>query len=146
MKMLSFGDFLEETLGGNALRERYMHLYASPVYEKHSFKCSCGKEHQFSLLRVRILRELPKKMGFVFECPDDPHYLTCVKLIGLLRFKGFDTLFGTKIGEEGEAVDIGWLYANEEEAKLYSKDKKIIATTLLLAYIRHRREVSEVKK
>jgi hypothetical protein len=129
MKMLPFEEFFMETAGGNSSPLKHMN-----IYENHPFKYSCGKEHQFEVYRVRIIRRLPK-MYFVFQCPDDPHYLTYIHIKGLLWFKGFDSLFGTKI-EEGTygnvmSGDIDFLYENA---------KQVFDTSLALVDIRRKRE------
>jgi len=137
MKMLSFGEFLMETAGGSGSPLKQM-----DIYENHPFKCSCGKEHQFKqwelksiknepyidVYQVKIIRTLPK-MCFVFQCPDDPHYLTYVHIKGLLWFKGFDSLFGTKI-EEALYEHIDFLYENA---------RQVFDASILMADVRGKR-------
>jgi len=96
--MLSPTDFMAETLGG---RSNQMDMSA---YEGYSFKCACGKEHVYSSDQVKVLRELPK-MRLVFECPDQPTLVTCLKLKGIFRFKGFESIFGTKFDEDLDVIN-----------------------------------------
>ena len=39
-------------------------------------------------------------MRLVFECPDQPNFVTCVKVKGIFGFKGFESLFGTKVEKD----------------------------------------------
>jgi hypothetical protein len=93
MKLLSSTDFFAETMGD---RPNKMEMNA---YHGHPFLCACGKTHVFYLGQVEVLRELPK-MRLVFECPDQPNFVTCVKVKGIFRFKGFESLFGTKVEKD----------------------------------------------
>jgi len=68
-------------------------------YDGESFLCACGKTHMFYLGKVHVLRELPN-MRIVFACPDQPVFVTCLKIKGLFRFKGFESLFGAKVTEQ----------------------------------------------
>ena len=59
------------------------------------------------IIRIKwmyLVRELPK-MKLVFQCPDEPIFVTCVKVKGLFRFKGFESLFGAKIEEDLDVMD-----------------------------------------
>ena len=93
MKLLSSTDFFAETMGG---RPNKMEMNA---YQGYPFLCACGKTHVFYSSQVEVLRELPK-MRLVFECPDQPIFVTCVKVKGIFRFKGFESLFGTKVEKD----------------------------------------------
>lgn len=111
MKLLSATDFFAETMGG---RPNKMDM---GPYEGESFLCVCGKTHTFNLGIVHVLRELPK-MRLVFECPDNHVFVTCLKIKGLFRFKGFESLFGAKVEEELNGTDIlkvAGLKAEEKE-------------------------------
>jgi len=98
MKLLSSTDFFAETMGG---RPSKMDM---STYEGHPFQCACGKTHIYYSDQVDVLRELPK-MKLVFQCPDEPIFVTCVKVKGLFRFKGFESLFGAKIEEDLDVMD-----------------------------------------
>lgn len=65
-------------------------------YEGAPFDCACGRKHSFNSQTVLVLRELTH-MRLVFACPDEC-YVTCVKLHGILTFKGFESLFGGDSG------------------------------------------------
>ena|GEM_PF-3262320 len=80
MKLLSPTDFFAETMGG---RPNKMDM---SNYEGHPFLCACGKSHVFYASQVHLLRELPK-MRLVFECPDQPIFVTCVKVKGIFSSK-----------------------------------------------------------
>ncbi len=98
MKLLSPNDFFAETMGG---RPNMMDV---SIYEGYPFECACGQIHSFSPSRVNIVRELPGRR-LVFECPEEPNFATCVKLKGILRFKGFVSLFGTRVEEDMDVMD-----------------------------------------
>ncbi|DAB40861.1 MAG TPA: hypothetical protein CFH81_00730 [Sulfurovum sp. UBA12169] len=93
MRILEPTDFFAETLGG---RPSQMDTSA---YDGHPFECACGQIHDFDSLNVAVLRELTK-MRLVLACPVNDGYITCVKVKGWFRFKGFESLFGTKVEEE----------------------------------------------
>ena len=99
MILLEATDFFAETWGG-----RPNNINPS-VYNGYSFECACGKTHIFNSLSVHILRKLPKKR-LVLTCPENDGYATCIKLRGLLWFKGFESLFGTEIKEEVDMIDV----------------------------------------
>lgn len=88
--MVSPEEFLRETIGG---RPNQMQL---SIYEGITFDCACGRQHEFSIACVPILREFPG-MRLVFGCPEGIDALTCVRIKGLIRFR-FVSLFGTKGG------------------------------------------------
>ena len=98
MKLLSSTDFFAETMGG---RPNNMDMSA---YEGHPFLCACGKTHVFYSGQVHVLRELPK-MRLVFECPDQPIFVTCIKIKGIFGFKGFESLFGAKVEEDLDVMN-----------------------------------------
>jgi hypothetical protein len=81
-------DFMRRTLGG---RPNQMDMSA---YEGHPYICACGEWHTFYTDQVPVLRELPR-MRLVFACPNG-HAITCVRVSGIVRFKGFESLFGTR--------------------------------------------------
>lgn len=90
MKLLSSTEFFTETMGGRPSKMDMSN------YEGHPFECACGKTHIYYSDQVDVLREL-HKMKLVFQCPDEPIFITCVKVKGIFRFKGFEGLFGAKI-------------------------------------------------
>lgn len=98
MKLLSSTDFFAATIGGRPNKMEMIN------YQGYPFLCACGKTHLFQYGQVHVLRELPK-MKLVFECPDQPVFVTCVKLKGFFRFKGFESLFGAKVEENLNVMD-----------------------------------------
>ena len=99
MKMLSTPDFFAKTMGGRPNQTDMLPC------EGHPYKCPCGTEHEFKSWKIEVLRELGRKR-LVFECPDDHSHIACVKRKGWFRFKGFETLFGTKMEENLDQVDV----------------------------------------
>lgn len=93
MKLLDSIDFFAETLGGRP------NQVDTSGYDGYPFECACGQIHNFDSYQIEVLRELIK-MRLVLACPVNDGYLTCVKVKGWFGFKGFESLFGTKI--EGE--------------------------------------------
>ncbi len=87
MKIISNDEFIDLSANGWEV-----HMNTTP-YINHTFECACGKEHKFNQY-IRIIRELPKQR-LIFVCPDDISYVTCVKVKGWFRFKGFESLYGT---------------------------------------------------
>jgi hypothetical protein len=61
-------------------------------YDGAPFMCACGETHHYNAGRIDVLQEL-SGMRLVFACPHKP-FVTCVKVKGVLRFEGFDSLFG----------------------------------------------------
>ena len=82
-----FPEFMQRTSGG---RPNRMDM---SIYVGHPFACACGETHTYFHSTIPVLRELPG-MRLVFACPDGKH-LTCVKVLGIVQFKGFESLFGT---------------------------------------------------
>ena len=98
MKLLDPIDFFSETLGG---RPSQMN---TSVYNGYPFECACGQIHEFDSSQIEVLRELTK-MRLVLVCPVNDGYITCVKIKGWFRFKGFESLIGTKVEEELDPID-----------------------------------------
>lgn len=73
------------------------------AYEGATFECACGDGHAYSSVTVPVLREL-SRMRLVFGCPNG-RYVTCVRVKGLLRFNGFESLFGGVEEEEEENTE-----------------------------------------
>src|SRR3990172_367500 len=63
-------------------------------YEGHPFECACGASHRYAFTSVPVLRELTK-MRLVLCCPETKA-LTCVRVKGIVRFRGFESLFGAR--------------------------------------------------
>jgi hypothetical protein len=123
--MLNFGDFIEETLPGRVPQiNMFPYVNHSIAYdEKYLFSCPCGDKHvmeiePLSSYRVKILRELPK-MRLVLVCPNDSRYLTIIEIKGFLRFKGFETLFGTILNdtEDEMIMQAAWMNWDAQKKK-----------------------------
>ncbi len=76
----------------------HMRMDISPFCE-NLYECSCGQQHVLKSYS-RILYQ-----GFyriVIECPDDPAYLTCVKIrmILMAKFIGLTSISGTKVSTD----------------------------------------------
>jgi len=99
MKLLDTTNFFAETLGGRSSQ------MDTSTYNGHPFECACGQIHEFNSHQVEVLRELTR-MRLVLACPINDGYVTCVKVKGWFRFKGFESLIGTKIEEELDPIDI----------------------------------------
>jgi len=84
--LIPFDDFMLRTIGG-----RPNQMNPQP-FVGHRFDCSCGAWHVFDIASIKILRELPQ-MQLVLACPGG-RGVTCVRVRGFFRFKGFDSLFG----------------------------------------------------
>ena len=95
MQVVPFEEFMARTFGGRPSR-----MNVRP-YIGHRFACACGDSHAFDPTSTEVLREL-RKMRLVLACPHSDA-LTCVKVKGILRFKGFESLFGAKAEEESDA-------------------------------------------
>jgi len=70
-------------------------------YVGHEFECPCGVRHSFDPFRVKVLRELTW-MRLVVSCPQG-EAVTCVKVRGIFRFKGFKSLFGAHCEAEPDS-------------------------------------------
>lgn len=94
MRIVSFEEFMALTMGG-----RPNQMDVGP-YVGYEFSCACGHLHVFDPSSVAILREL-RKMRLVLACPQSDA-VTCVKATGILRFKGFESLFGAQTGSKAD--------------------------------------------
>jgi len=65
------------------------------IYDGHPFACACGEPHIFYTDKLEVLRELAG-MRLVVVCPNG-EAITCVKVTGLFKFRGFKSLFGTRV-------------------------------------------------
>lgn len=92
MKVMAFDRFMDDF--GRAARNT-MNL---SVY-RDSFRCACGKDHWFDESIDVVCQGLMKLM---VVCPDDPTYLTSIKIKTFLvvKFKGFESLAGTRLEDE----------------------------------------------
>lgn len=95
MILLNDVDFFAETWGGRPNRMDVS------IYDGYPVDCACGETHLFNSLTTHVIRELSGRR-LVLTCPENDGYATCVKLKGWLWFRGFKSLFGTKIDEEAE--------------------------------------------
>jgi len=113
MKILELEDFFNLTSGG-----RPNNMNTEP-YINYTFECACGNIHKFNK-NVNVIRELPKQR-LVFECPNNSNYVTCVKLKGWLRFKGFESLYGALAKNTTNNDN-----KEHEEPTLFEEVKKIL--------------------
>lgn len=88
MKIITVPEFLGETAGGWPPK-----MNVTP-YVGHKFECACGQMHEFTHYTV-VMREL-SGMRLVLACPEQDA-ITCVKVKGIFRFKGFESLFGARV-------------------------------------------------
>lgn len=88
MEIVSLEEFYSRTTGGRTSK------MDTTYYQGSYFLCGCGQEHCFEHNDIRVIRELPR-MKLVLK-RDKCNYVTCVKVRGLFKFKGFKSLFSTK--------------------------------------------------
>ena len=96
MKINNMDNFLESI--GIAMRVRMdLSLYDG------DFECACGKRHRYGP-HINLLCQ--GKWRVVMECPENPDYLTCVKIkmFMMVKFKGFESLSGYHIQNEEERL------------------------------------------
>lgn len=94
MLMMGLEAFLEHF--GKAVKPKMnMSIY------RDSFHCACGQAHWFDE-GIDILCE--GLMKVIVVCPHDPAYLTSLKIktFMVIKFKGFDSLAGTRITNQNE--------------------------------------------
>jgi hypothetical protein len=67
------------------------------------YNCACGKSHHYGY-HVNLLCQ--GKWRVVMECPENPDYLTCVKIkmFMMVKFKGFESLSGYHIQSDKDRV------------------------------------------
>ena len=96
MKMMTFEKFAEYfgKAGPNAMD---MSIY------RDSFQCACGRAHWFDESIEIICQGFMKVM---VTCPVDPTYITSLKIktFMMVKFKGFDSLAGSHISTEEDAL------------------------------------------
>jgi len=72
---------------------------AVPVYYGHSFDCACGAVHVLSE-NIAVLREIPGRNKFVASCPLNPTWMNFLKVKGVFRIAGLETMCSTRIESE----------------------------------------------
>jgi len=97
LEVYDFEEFFRRTKGG-----RPNQMNTAP-YEGAPFGCACGESHVFSENLVPVLRELGG-MRLVLGCPRGG-YVTCVKVRGLVQFRGFRSLFGGVSADSNDNSD-----------------------------------------
>jgi hypothetical protein len=90
VRRLSPAEFFAATAGGRTARIELPRLHGTP------FRCACGQAHLYRFRQVPVLRELPGRR-LVLACPRGLPFVTCVRLRGRLRFRGFESLFGAEL-------------------------------------------------
>ncbi|OUR80377.1 hypothetical protein A9Q83_01370 [Alphaproteobacteria bacterium 46_93_T64] len=97
MRTERFEVFLAETFGGRPCQ------MDTSIYAGTPFDCACGQKHLFDH-HTQVLRELVGQR-LVFGCPDSSA-VTCVKMKGFFKFKGFESVLGCiDIPDEAENSD-----------------------------------------
>jgi hypothetical protein len=69
---------------------------AAPVYFGYRFQCGCGGTHVLDA-NIPVPREIPGRNKFVAGCPTDQNVLNFLKVKGLLRIAGLESLCSTRI-------------------------------------------------
>ena len=96
MKMMNFENFAEDfgKAGPNAMN---MSIY------RDNFQCACGQAHWFDESIDIVCQGVMKVM---VKCPIDPTYITSLKIktFMLVKFKGFESLAGSHISTEEDAM------------------------------------------
>ncbi|CAM3089655.1 hypothetical protein [Vibrio rarus] len=100
MKVLSVNAFMRDF--GNAIRPQMnMSIY------RDNFKCVCGQSHWFDE-SIELLAE--GSMKVMVKCPNDPRYVTSLKIktFMIFKFKGFESLAGAcaQNSDEQEMLDV----------------------------------------
>jgi hypothetical protein len=96
MKMMSFERFAADF--GRAVKPT---MNMSDL--RDTFQCSCGQSHWFDERIDRICDGFQKVM---VSCPNDPSYVTSLKIktFMIVKFKGFESLAGSRIASQEEKV------------------------------------------
>lgn len=94
MKMLNYEDFMRD-FGKMAKQTMNLSIY------KGQWQCACGKSHNFNEHTLDIIGQ-GAVMRLMIMCPDDPHYVTNVKIKTFMIFKflGFESLSGAKMTDK----------------------------------------------
>lgn len=69
---------------------------AVPVYYDHSFDCGCGAVHVLDA-SIPVPREIPGRNKFVAGCSTNDNVLNFLKVKGLFRIAGLETICSTRI-------------------------------------------------
>jgi hypothetical protein len=93
--MLSFEQFVQ-AFGNVAPNTMNMSIY------RDNFQCACGSSHWFDEDADVVCQGA--SMTILVVCPDDPTYLTNVKIktFMVFKFKGFESLAGTHLQDESD--------------------------------------------
>lgn len=86
LELVSFEEFAQRTMGGCPNQMNTV------LYQGAHFSCACGQQHVFQQGSVNVLHELTG-MRLVLACPSS-EAVTCVKVKGLAKFRGFQAQFG----------------------------------------------------
>ena len=95
--MLSFDSFMQD-FGKSAPNTMNTSIY------RDNFNCACGRKHWFDeSIEVVCQGGIMKLM---VACPVDPTYITSIKIktFMVVKFKGFESLAGTKISTNEDTV------------------------------------------
>ncbi|MBI4710909.1 MAG: hypothetical protein HY767_00360 [Candidatus Omnitrophica bacterium] len=96
----------------SATRERYPSQWSMTHWEGLPFQCVCGKPHNFSQGKVRVIGDLPKAR-LIFACPEGSG-MVCVHPKGIFQITGFESLFGTLTTEN--IIDISAVVTSEKDS------------------------------
>ena len=69
---------------------------AAPVYYGHSFHCGCGAVHVLDA-SIPVPREIPGRNKFVAHCPTNPGVMNFLKVKGIFRIAGIESICTTRI-------------------------------------------------
>ena len=87
MKMLNYKDFMRD-FGKIAKQTMNLSIYNG------QWQCACGKSHNFNEHALDIIGQ-GAVMRLMIMCPDDPHYVTNVKIKTFMVFKWNLSVIGT---------------------------------------------------
>jgi len=99
MKLMSFKEFMDD-FGRGAPNTMNLSIY------RDFFQCACGQSHWFDESIDVICQGWMMKI--MVACPDDPSYLTSLKIktFMIVKFKGFESLTGTQASGSEDTVAI----------------------------------------
>lgn len=97
MRMLNFEQFAQ-AFGNVAPNTMNMSIY------RDNFQCACGSSHWFDENADVVCQGAG--MTIIVVCPDDPTYVTGVKIktFMVFKFKGFESFAGTKVRSESDVT------------------------------------------
>lgn len=95
--MLGFDSFIQDF--GNAAPN----TMNTSIY-RDNFRCACGQTHWFDEFIEVVCQGASMKL--MVKCPDNPTYITSIKIktFMVFKFKGFESVAGTQILNDEEAV------------------------------------------